>query len=332
MLEAETVEWEDVNEYAEQQQLVQALPIACLWNFIKNESNAQGREEKNIDELTMKLDAKKSIYEENQLKMAEQNAAFDAKKAKILNEIDEMETRNKELELSDEAVKIIHETIMEKSLEVEKAKQKARDEKLFKNPNDFPELVVICVQQRARKKKLNGHKARSSIVSSTKVHNKHSGRIIKSYLEHEKPKRPKKVRIYKKSFQPGALSAQNSFSMGPNCYGNNPQFMSRQDDKMIKVDSVREDGDSDSDEEETNKDLTFEQFRLERRQAKFKKVKSSVVTQLFSEKQPLPQNKLTTESGELTDEDTPPFDDDDDGMEMTPLADDLDLDFNMSMN
>lgn len=331
MLEAETAEWEDVNEFAEQQQLVQALPIACLWNFIKNESNAQDREETNIEELTMKLDAKKSIYEENQLKMAEQNAAFDAKKAKILNEIDEMEKRNKELELSDEAVKIIHETIMEKSLEVEKAKQNACDEKLFKNPNDFPELVVICVQQRARKKKLNGHKARSSIVSSTKVHNKHSGRIIKSYLEHEKPKRPKKLKTYKKSFQPGALSAQNSFSMGPCSYGINPQFMSRQDDKMIKVDSVRED--SDSDDDETNKDLTFEQFRLKRRQAKFKKVKSSVVTQLFSEKQPLPQNKLATESGELTDEDTPPFDDDDDdGMEMTTLADNLDLDFNMSMN
>ena len=100
MLEAETADLEDLNELSEQekQKLVQELSIDDLWNFIKDESSAEDEEEKEIEELAMKLEAKKALYEENQLKMAKQNDAFDSKMAEILHEIDELEKRNNELE------------------------------------------------------------------------------------------------------------------------------------------------------------------------------------------------------------------------------------------
>ena len=81
MLEAETADLENMSEFLEQQQLAQA-----------HESGAQDQEEKEIEELAMKLEAK------NQLKMAKQNDAFDSKMAEILHEIDELEKRNNELE------------------------------------------------------------------------------------------------------------------------------------------------------------------------------------------------------------------------------------------
>ena len=87
MLEAETADLENMSEFLEKQQLAQA-----------HESGAQDQEEKEIEELAMKLDAKKALYEENQLKMAKQNDAFDSKMAEILHEIDELEKRNNELE------------------------------------------------------------------------------------------------------------------------------------------------------------------------------------------------------------------------------------------
>ena len=334
MLEAETADLEDLNELSEQekQKLVQELSIDELWNFIKDESSAEDEEEKEIEELAMKLEAKKAIYEENQLKMAQQSDAFDAKKAKILHEIEQMETRNKELELRDEEVKkIIDDAKMAKALEVEKAKQKALDDELFKDPNDFPELAVVALQLRARRKKLSAHKSRSFTVSSSKVYNRHSGSVIKSYHQDEKPKRVK--RVVPRNFKPsGGLFRQSSFSMGSNSFQND-QFTSRRDVKMVVNSSLADtdsDSSSDEDEDDTVKErMTFQECLLKKRQAqKAQRAKSSVAIRLFQEKPPSPEKKLNT--GQLTDDDTPPFDDEDEAMALSD--DSFDLDFNMSMN
>lgn len=271
-------------ELASKKQCIKEMQINLTEQSAKFEANMAKfhREIEKLDARNKELESRVPTVEVQTTNLLREVSEL---KSEQQNELAAMEPETLKLEVVDavdeakpDISKTSNKSLVDEEMTAEEAREsvramemrrKAIDDGLFKNPNDYPELLIICDRRKVSQMVLaNKSRASPSAIKSNPIRRTLSGRITKG-ISHFQPRRiiAKIVKLPDKPeekqsenlFLPNTPSANKSPAQHPQFMTSplmNPQFKDPQFTKYVQppVQNMDYDTDSDTDSDSSDDD------------------------------------------------------------------------------